>query len=601
VTARRIGTAAVVVCLLVLPAVVRNSHERGILDQVLIMATLAMSYNLVLGTAGQISMSINAFYATGAYVTVILLTRLGLPQWPSILLSLVACVVAALIVGIPTLRLRGFYLAMATLALAIVTGVVLLQWRPVTGGPDGIGNYPPFELFGWVLSRDAFSYVIVACAIGTYWLLENLLHSPIGRGIRAARDHEGAAVALGIPVTTMRLLALVVGAVLAGVAGNMYAFEARYINPATFSLDLTFLLLFMVVIGGLNSNFGVAMGAGVVVLLPIVLSGLGTETYTLIYGLVTILIIIYAPQGLVGVPARLLRRSEPSAPERASRSGPRNLSDVVLGGAAESNGSDILLRVEGLTRRFGGITAVSNVSFTVSRGTITAVIGPNGAGKTTLFHLLSGHYRCDAGRVWLAGQLLTGLAPHRVAARGLIRTYQTVSLFPEMTVYENLLTGYHRRHGAGLWSSAIRLPRFLREEQKARQVADSLLDAFDLRRWRDTPAGSLPFGLQRSAETARAMAAGPRLLLLDEPAAGLNAQEVEALKVALQQLRDRGITILLIEHNLPMVTDISDWIVVMNFGEVLAQGSAAEIKQNEQVIEAYVGRGRRREPHAAGA
>lgn len=600
-TARRAAVAAVVAGLLILPVVVRNSYERGILDWVLIMATLAMSYNFVLGTAGQISMSINAFFATGAYVTAILMTRFELPQWPSIFLSLVACVIAALIVGVPTLRLRGFYLAMATLSLAIVTGVVILQWRSVTGGPDGIGSYPPFEIFGWVPGRVQYTYVIVVCAIATYWVLENLLHSPIGRGIRAARDHEGAAVALGIPITNMRLLALVVGSVLAGVAGNLYAFQAQYLNPATFSIELTFLLLFMVVIGGLNSNFGVALGAAVVVLLPLLLSGLGTETYTILYGLVTILIIIYAPQGLVGIPRMITRRRVAVPGEPASRSDDNALADLAVAGASGAGSGDTILRIEALTRRFGGITAVANVSFEVRRGTITAVIGPNGAGKTTLFHLLSGRYKPDDGRVYLDGESLTGLPPHRVSARGLIRTYQTVSLFAEMTVHENLLTGYHRRHRAGLWSSALHLPLFHSEERKACEVADSLLSAFGLRRWRDVPAGSLPFGLQRSAETARAMAAAPRLLLLDEPAAGLNHHEVESLKVMLRQLRDRGVTILLIEHNLPMVTDISDWIVVMNFGQVLAQGTAVEVQSDERVIEAYVGRRKSRERHATGA
>lgn len=598
--------------ILALPLLVTNSFQRNLLDIVTITAILSMSYNIILGTAGQVSLSHNAFYAIGAYAMAIAVVRAGLPHLVAIPLSLVACAVAALIVGVPTLRLKSFYLAVATLALSVVTSVVLFQWRPVTGGVDGIRGFGRLDILNWEPGPVAYSYIVVGSAIVVYWLLQNTLRSPFGRATVAVRDNEPAAVALGIPSARQKIVALVVSAVLAGYAGNLYAFREQYLNPIPFDLNLAFLLLFMAVIGGLGSTLGAAIGAVVVVLLPELLSGMGSEHYFLVYGIVTIVMIIYVPTGLVGLPRYLVSAIQ-------SRLGRREVAEP--GGQLQQNWDTLsfeageissmpideeawdqteILRVAGVTKHFGGITAVTNAEFSVERGSITALIGPNGAGKSTLFHIISGALKLDEGEVYFNGSKITGLAPHLIARQGLIRTYQHVSLFPQMTVYENLLTGYHRLHGAGLVSSMFRLPRFQREERKARAVADTLIGTFDLGRWRNVEANNLSFGLQRSVETARALAAAPTLLLLDEPAAGLNDEEVEEFKSTLRKLRDRGISILLIEHNLPLVTDLSDWIVVLDFGEVIAQGTAEEIQQDAKVIEAYVGTGtEKRSPEVA--
>lgn len=604
---RHLWSLAVVATILGLPAVVSNSFQRNLLDTVAITAILSMSYNVVLGAAGQISLSHNAFYALGGYVTAIGITQWGLSQGIAILISLVACALAALVVGVPTLRLRGNYLAVATLALSLISGVVLTQWRPVTGGVDGLGGFGRLRLLGWELKPAAYTYVILVVAIAVYWILENILRSPAGRAIVAVRDHEGAAMALGMNAARQKITALVLSAVFAGVAGNLYAFRERYLNPLTFGLELAFLLLFMGVIGGLGSTAGAAIGAIVVVLLPEVLSGMGSELYFLLYGVITILVILFLPSGLAGLPALLRRQATTPAPAPAggARPAPALGGASVLGcpdGVVQAPGSPAagaILQVEGVVRRFGGITAVNGATFSVQRGSITALIGPNGAGKSTLFHLISGATKPNEGRVVFDGNEITGLPPHLVAQRGLIRTYQTVSLFSEITVYQNLLTGYNRRHRAGLLDSALRLPRFRAEEAAGHRVATEWLEAFGLMPWRDVPASALPFGLQRSVETARAMVAGPKLLLLDEPAAGLNDQEIDLFKHILRHLRARGVTILLIEHNLPLVTDVSDRVVVLNFGEVIAEGTPEEVQANPEVVAAYVGAPAEGEEHSA--
>jgi ABC-type branched-subunit amino acid transport system ATPase component/ABC-type branched-subunit amino acid transport system permease subunit len=609
---RRVPAGALIAGALLLPLLVTNAYQRDLLDRIGTLSVLGMSYNLIIGTAGQVSLSHSAFYAIGGYATAIAITHWGLPQGLAILLSLLACALAALIVGVPTLRLTGFYLAVATLAMTIVLQVVLFQWRSITGGPDGIGGYPAFHLAGWTLRGVPYSYLVVACAIGTYWFLENILRSPLGRAIAAVRDHEAAASALGIPAATQKILALVVSAVLAGIAGNLYAFRDLYLNPVTFGVDMAFLLFFVVVIGGLGSNAGAVVGVIVVTLLPELLSGVGSEIYFLIYGVAMILIIIYLPDGLAGIPSVLRKSGNPALPSHtaqaplpaaqrpvggrpAPREDPRRVrpsmpaGHILAVGTTGGTPGDAILKVHGVTKRFGGITALSGATFSVRRRSITALVGPNGAGKTTLFNVVSGVTKPDSGEIHFDGRPVVGLSPCEIARQGLIRTYQSVALFSKMTVYENLLAGYHRRHGAGVLSTALRLPQFTREEARARQVGDALLELFGLTPWRDTLASALPFGLQRSVETARAMAADPKLLLLDEPAAGLNPGEIESLKMVLQWLRRQGVTVLLIEHNLPLVLGISDWVVVLNFGRVLAQGTPEEIHKDPQVIAAYVG------------
>jgi branched-chain amino acid transport system permease protein len=458
------------------------------------------------------------------------------------------------------------------------------------------------------LGPVSYSYVLVISAVGVYWLLENILKSPFGRATIAVRDHEDAAMALGVNAARQKIIALVISAVLAGFAGNLYAFRELYVNPVTFELKLAFLLLFMAIIGGVGSTAGAAIGAAVVMLLPEFLSGMGTEFYFLFYGVATILIIIFVPKGLVGLPRLLYEQihrlvsvyTDAQDTEQVSLAPIEPVSfERTPTTRAHTQSASAILKVEEATKHFGGITAVNSASFQVQQGTITALIGPNGAGKTTLFNLICGIYKPDRGSIFFEGGVITGAPPYSVARKGLIRTFQLVSLFPEMTVYENLVAGAYRWHGAGLVSSAFRLPRFQVEEAKVRQIADELFSIFELGPWRDVPASSLPFGLQRSAETARAMAAAPKLLLLDEPAAGLNDEELLGLKTILRRLRDDGVTILLIEHNLPLVIDLSDWVVVLDFGKVIAQGTPVEVQNNPEVIAAYVGTPGRRDSRVA--
>ena len=406
-----------------------------------IYTVITAGLNLFMGYTGQISFGHNAFAAIGGYVSAILAMRLGWPPVITIALAAAAAALIALVVGYPTLRLRGHYLAMATLALGLMVFEIATQWKSMTQGLFGLSAIPPFGIGPWELASDAsFYYAYWLIAGMAIWVTHRLYHSRLGFAFRAIAGNEEAAQALGVNIASYKLLAFVISAVFASVGGSMFAHYVTYISPEVFGLYMVILLFTMLFVGGINTTFGPLIGAIVITLFPEVLRRFHGAR-ELLYGGVLLLILLFAPKGIYGLIGLTLRLWH----SREERN-------------AESASMTALLEVNAISKRFGGLHAVSQVSFSIAQGSISALIGPNGAGKTTLFNLVTGCLPPTDGRIRLEGCDITGVPPFRIAALGVVRTFQLVRVFPDMTVSENLTVGSHLCTRGGVWSAIFRPP-----------------------------------------------------------------------------------------------------------------------------------------------
>jgi branched-chain amino acid transport system permease protein len=560
-----------------------NVYWISVADTALLFALLAVGLGLVMGIAGQVNLAQVAFFGVGAYVTAILTTHDGFGFWTAGVLAVLATVVTGLVVGTPALRIQSHYLGIVTLGLA----VAFVDWitnAPVTGGDSGISGIPTPPLPGIDLtSQYLYYYLELFVLAGGLAFGLFVVRTPLGRRMRAMRDDALAAGASGAEIGVLRMIAFVLASVYGGAAGVLYAGLIHYIAPETFSIANMFLLLAMVIIGGRQSLAGCVTGAIALTVVQQELVNLAARAQ-LGYGLVVVLVVVFAPAGLAGIPGRV------SGWLRRGRSGPSmSLEPFQPFPPAAASGSGVLLEVSGLVRRFRGVTAVAGVSLTVRHGEILGVVGPNGSGKTTLFNVISGLYRPSAGRVLLDGQAISGLRPYRISRLGVARTFQHLRLFRDLTVRENLLATLDRTRVAWSWRYVFWPFGVWRHELSLRRQADGLLARFGLAQFGGARPGALPYGIQRRLELARAMAAGPRLLLLDEPAAGLNGEEQRQLAAIVRSIRDSGVTVVLIEHNMGLVMSLCSRVVVLDSGTVIAEGAPAAVARDPLVLEAYLG------------
>ncbi len=547
---------------------------------------VAAGLNLLTGVAGQLSLGHAGFYAVGAYTTALLVVKRGWPVLGTVPVAAALCALLGLALAAPALRVRGPYLAMVTIAFGLIVRDIAVQFPQYTNGPAGLFPIDLPSVGGGPLTISEFNYLVVGVVAVTMYTTSSLIRSRWGRTLRAVHGNEVAAASLGIPVVRVKRMAFALSAVYAGIAGSLFAAANGFVNPDPFTLELSILFLVMVIIGGAGTVWGPVIGGIALTLLDRRLSGLA-DYRLLVYGGLLLGALYLVPDGVAGTVRRLAaRRARRPAQARPAPWTPRTAADSER---ATGGGVPPLLEVRGLSKSFSGLQAVDDVTLAVARGTVHAIVGPNGAGKTTLLNVVSGIEPASAGEVLFDGEALTGLSVHDIARRGVTRTFQNLALFADLSALDNVLIGLHLQARTSLPAAIVRPPSVYREERRLRDEALALLDFVGLFAAAGNRAGDLPQGHQRLLEIARALAAGPRLVLLDEPAAGLNHTEVDELGDLVGRLRAAGITVVFIEHHMDLVMRLSDRVTVLEDGHVIADGPPAAVQDDPIVIAAYLG------------
>ena len=642
--AKPAGIALLAAIALLYPVVFPNQANVDSLANAAIYAALALGLNIVVGFAGLLDLGYAAFFAIGAYAYGILnsfqlhpawapfwvpFQHLGLVMpfpggsggtvvhftlsfWIALPLAAVISAGCGMAFGAPTLRLRGDYLAIVTLGFGEIVPIVFRNWSSLTNGAAGLNGVGAPVLLGYNFGVNAIPYYYVAVALVAFLIFASLRlrDSRIGRAWMAIREDEIAAGAMGINRTRLKLLAFATGAAFAGATGVLFISKLQTATPDMFDFPVSVMILVMIVFGGIGSVWGAVAGAMILQLLQSwwlpdlsgLVDGAGrlignrwlasvdlTQSIELIFGIILVVMMLYRRQGLI--PA--YRPQAALSFEAQHAVVQRGFGELRLSGlAGDVAAGTSALEVRGVTVAFGGLKALDAVSIDVPAGGVVAVIGPNGSGKSTLFNVITGLVPASGGSIRFRGEEILGLHDHQILSRGIARTFQNIRLFPTLTVLQNVLVGQHARLSTGLFGAVFRPPGTRREERAAQDWAREVIAIFGNRLTPrlDQAVSGLSYANRRRTEIARALASRPKLLLLDEPTAGMNPAETLELAEQIRGLKSLGLTVLLIEHKLDVVTQLADTVYVLDHGEIIAHGTPAEVRRNEEVLRAYLGR-----------
>ncbi len=581
------GLAGAVLLAIVVPLAAPDGYALFLAEQAFILIAAALSLNLIVGYCGLISLGHSAFFALGAYALAICEVKAGLPFSAGVLVAALLGAGVGLILGFPSLRLGRYTLAMITLGYALVSIKLPLAWPALTGGGEGLhGVHGP--LFGGVpIPGRLYAVELGLFAVAAGFVLRNLVRSPYGRAMIAGQDSPPAAASLGVAINASKLTAFVVSSTIVAVAGALFVGVLRTIDQDTFGLDLSVQLLLMVMLGGAGTLSGPIFGTLVLLAIPVAIDRLGGvpgSVTLLLYSAIVIAVVTFAPHGLAGLIGGLRRGSRTAATEEA-------LETPVAPAPARAPlpPGTCVLDVRDLSYVIGGLRAVDGVSLRIDAGSVHGLIGPNGAGKTSFINCLTGFAEPTSGSVSVCGSVLASRDPASRPAHGIVRTFQHPETFSRLTCLENVLVPLDRRHRRSLVEYLLGWPTARVAERRVRAEATEVLRAVGLGQYAERPSGQLPPGLRQVLSLARAIATSPSVVLLDEPAGGLNEAELVVLEAVLKTARERGAGVLLIDHNAEFVLRVCDTITVVDYGKVIAAGEPARIRVDPRVIAAYLG------------